>query len=404
VLSILAMVFLLLRSGAVTGAPLTQPSVLLARPILTEAGRSDVGSSVLPIAGGALITGWTSVDDGPADGLLLRVTGDGDVVWRKQLGGAGVDLLWSVLPDPTGGYIGVGFTGSSGAGSLDGWILHLDGDGDIQWQHAYGGAGEDRLTSIQPAPYGWIAVGQTSGRGAGGIDAWVLRIDSAGKELSSWFSGGPDTDRAFGVHPTPDGGCVIGGMTGLEAPESFDLFVTHLGPDGRPIWTDRPRRPGLQVVHDLKPLPDGGWLAVGYGFVDEKQHIDAFVLRVSAAGGVTSESSFGGPTYDRANHGLILEDGTIAVVGYSQRPGFADEEHGWDLVSYRLDAQGTPISELRFGGEGFEFGRGISGGMQDLWVVGHTSTGRKGSSILLVRLDYSNPLLESGVSPGRRPQ
>jgi hypothetical protein len=350
-----------------------------------------VGSSVLPIADGALLTGWTSLGDGPADGLLLRVTSDGDVVWRKQLGGTGVDLLWSILPDPAGGYICVGFTGSSGAGSLDGWILHLDGEGAIQWQHTYGGPGEDRLTSIQPASYGWIAVGQTSGRGAGGIDAWVLRVDPAGKELSSWFSGGPDTDRAFGIFPTADGGCVIGGMTGKEAPETFDSFITRLGPDGEPVWTYRVRRPGLQVVHDLKAYPDGSFLAIGYGYVDEKRHIDVSVLRLSATGQARYERSFGGPTYDRANHGLVLEDGSIAVVGYSQRPGSPDEEHGWDLVAYRLTPQGSPMSELRFGGTGFEFGRGIAGGIGDTWVVGHTSTGRSGSSIFLVRLDYSKP-------------
>lgn len=370
--------------------PLSQPTVLLARPLSTPSGRSDIGAGVLPIQGGALIAGWTSAGTEAPDGLLLRVNPDGDIVWRRQLGGAGTDLLWSILPDPAGGYVCVGFTGSSGAGSLDGWILHFDGDGSVAWEKTYGGAGEDRLTSIQRIPEGWIAVGQTGSPGAVGIDGWVLRVNASGEQLSSWMTGDSPVDRAFGIHPMQDGGCLIAGMAGddLEKIDSFDSFVARLGPDGKRLWTHRERRPGLQVAHDIRSSPDGSVLVVGYGFVNDKQGIDAFALRLSSAGETIFEKTFGGETYDRANHAQILADGSIVIVGYSQRPGAMDEEHGWDLVTYHLGRDGAPVSSHRFGGDGYEYGRSVAGEDKDLWLVGHTSSGRQGSSVLLIRMDF----------------
>jgi hypothetical protein len=372
-------------------APLARPAVLLAHPIPTDSGRSDVGAGVLPIPGGALIAGWTSVSDAPPDGLLLRVDPEGDVLWRRQCGGQGTDLLWTILPDPEGGYVCVGFTGSKGLGSLDGWVLHFDDDGNIDWERTYGGAGEDRLTSIQPIPEGWITVGQTSPAGSQGVDGWVLRVDRAGRELSSWTMQEGQVDRAFGIHPLADGGCIVAGMTGDESsrPESFDSFVARLDAGGKRLWFHRVKQPGLQVAHDIRAYPDGTLLVVGYGYVNQQRGIDAFALRLSPSGKIAWERHFGGSTYDRANHAQILADGSAVIVGYTQRPGAVDEESGWDLIGYRLDAAGVEMSSNRFGGDGFEFGRSVAGVLNDVWLVGHTSTGRAGSSVLVVRLDFT---------------
>lgn len=382
-------------------SPLGMPSVLLARTLASEPGRLDVGSNVLPVEGGALVTGWTRADsEATGDGLLLRVNTAGDVVWRRQLGGDGWDLLWSVLPDPAGGYVVAGFTGSSGAGSFDGWLLHVGEDGGVSWEHTYGGAGEDRLTALQPTPDGWIAAGQTDRGGANGIDAWVLRVDREGRELSSWTLGGSETDRAFNLQSTLDGGCVVVGMVGIR-PEA-DLLVARLGAGGELLWKRQPERPGFQVAYDVQRHPDGGYLVVGYGLPPGRPagsgDLDAYALRLTDEGKTVFESTFGGPTYDRATHARVLEGGEAAVVGYTQRPGAVDEEHGWDLVFYLLDTAGELSTRLRFGGTGFEYGRSIAGEAGDLWLVGHSSSDRsegdQGSSVFLVRLDVTGTLAD----------
>src|SRR5262245_25640304 len=94
---------------AADSAPLEKPSILLARAVPNDSGRADIATSVLPVKGGALITGWTAMGHEPSDGFLMKVTAEGDLVWRKSYGGTGTDLLWSVLQDGANGYIMVGF-------------------------------------------------------------------------------------------------------------------------------------------------------------------------------------------------------------------------------------------------------------------------------------------------------
>ncbi len=370
-------------------APLAYPSVLLSRPIPTDAGNADIATNVLLIPGGALITGWTSRGGGLPDGLLLRVDPEGNVIWRRGLRGDGTDLLWAVPPDGGGGGVGVGFTSRAGAGNLDGWMIRFDAEGRTTWERTYGGPGEDRLTAMKPIPGGWIAVGQTTGRGAGGIDGLVVRVDRNGNEIGSWTSGGPGLDRAFAIQPTGDGGCVIAGMSGARHEES-DAFVTRLGPDGQRVWNRTLERPGFGVAHDMHVAPNGELLIYGYAFVDSARGIDGFALRMNDRGEIVDESTFGGSTYDRANHAETFVDGSAVVVGYTQRPGATNEDDAWDLVIHALDTRGRPQWSGRFGGPGIEFGRSIAGSPEDLWIVGHTTTEREGSSVLLIRLDASS--------------
>jgi hypothetical protein len=381
-------------------APLGRPAVLLARAIENDDGSDDIGTNLLRIEGGAIVTGWTSKDGGAPDGLLLRVDDQGEVLWRRVIGGAGTDLLWSVMPDDSAGYRCTGFSGSLGAGSLDGWMVAVSDRGEVRWQKTYGGAGEDRLTAIEPTPDGFIAVGQTSGRGAGERDALVVRMDRAGNERSSWTDGGPHMDRAFGIEPLEDGGCVIAGMTG-ETHETSDAFVSRLGSDGRRLWTRRIERPGFGVAHDLHRLANGDLLAIGYAHVDARRGIDGFAMRITTDGRVVWERTFGGSTYDRVNHAQVFADGSSMVVGYSQRPGAVDEETHWDLALYALDPAGHAVWSGRFGGDGVEFGRMVAGPPHDLWVIGHSSSGRAGSGVYLVRLDASGVV--GGAPAAERP-
>lgn len=377
-------------------APLEKPSILLVRALPTEAGRRDVASNVFPDSTGALITGWTAMGDGHSDALLLRVDREGNEVWRRTYGGEGMELLWAVHRDGAGGLVCAGFTSSRGAGGFDGWVFATDDQGALIWEKTYGGPGDDRLTLLRPTSEGWMAVGQTGSAGAGASDAWVLRLDRSGNELDAWTWGDAGIDRAFTLLPTDDGGCVIAGMAGTTHDES-DAFVVRLDAAGKPAWVHREERPGFQVAHDIRPMRDGSWLVTGYGFVSAKQHIDGFAMRITPQGRVLRESQFGGATYDRANHAEVFDDGSAVVVGYTQRTGATDEDGWWDMVVYAIDAQGRPVWTQRFGGAGVEFGRSVAGTQDDVWVVGHTSTGRVGSSVLLVRLDVT------GVFPPVRP-
>jgi hypothetical protein len=85
----------------------------------------------------------------------------------------------SAQPTSDGGYVVAGFKSSYGMSGGDAWVLKLDANGNILWQKAYAGGGDDydRASAIQvTADGGYVVAGSTSSP-AGVSDAWVLKLD-----------------------------------------------------------------------------------------------------------------------------------------------------------------------------------------------------------------------------------
>ncbi len=59
-----------------------------------------------------------------------------------------VDTLWQVI------------LGSFGAGGSDAWVIKLDANGNVQWQKTYGGRKADEAHSIQQTSDGGYICGR----------------------------------------------------------------------------------------------------------------------------------------------------------------------------------------------------------------------------------------------------
>jgi hypothetical protein len=117
--------------------------------------------------------------------LVYKLDGNGNPQWQKAFGGSNYSEPHSIVHQTSdGGYI---LTGSDWSTSTfyDGWVLKLDGNGNIQWRKSYcGAAGNDILKSIQlTSDGGYIAAGSSNS------DAWVLKLDGNGEIVFNSSSG-----------------------------------------------------------------------------------------------------------------------------------------------------------------------------------------------------------------------
>lgn len=212
--------------------------------------------------GGCIITGTTWSNDGDVtgyhpgangDGWVVKVDSMGQLQWQKALGGSSNDILLSVVEAADGGYMTVGFTESNDgdvsghhgeAGNADGWAVKLDNGGNMVWQRTLGGSWNDQLSSVVAMPDGGFeAAGSTRSTDGdipynlGGVDGWVLKLDSAGNLVWTMILGGSADDQFWKVIRTSDGGFLLGGSstsndgdaTGNHGME--DMWVVKLGPD-----------------------------------------------------------------------------------------------------------------------------------------------------------------------------
>ena len=100
----------------------------------------------------------------------MRVNANGDSLWTKQHGTAGVSEYFNAITGALdGGYICVGRQGSKG------WILKIDENGNKVWEKQYPETGDGYLNSIERINNnGYFCTGRS------GTGAWVLLIDRNG--------------------------------------------------------------------------------------------------------------------------------------------------------------------------------------------------------------------------------
>ncbi len=128
---------------------------------------------------------------GGGDAWVAKISRTGLLQWQKCLGGSGLDMAWSIVQTPEGGYAIGGYTASNDGdvkgnhGGQDVWLVKLDSVGDMEWQKCMGGSGIDQAISMVRTKDGGYALagntGSTDGdiRGYhGNVDAWVVKLNS----------------------------------------------------------------------------------------------------------------------------------------------------------------------------------------------------------------------------------
>lgn len=139
--------------------------------------------------------GTTSITSvGGNDMYILKLDSSGNLVWVKTIGSGGHDFAYSVINDSSGNvYVTGGFTGTvdfdpgagtanlTSAGGIDAFLLKLDSSGGYVWAKSIGGSGDDYGQSITRDTAGnFIIGGFFSNTADFDPDGGVFNMTSAG--------------------------------------------------------------------------------------------------------------------------------------------------------------------------------------------------------------------------------
>ena len=137
----------------------------------------DRYNSVMAVYDGIVAVG--SSQDGA---IIVKYSNNGDIVWEKNFGGSGSDAYNSVIV-VSDGLIAVGdsysssfgngdWAGVAGKGGFDAIIVKYDNDGNLIWKKNFGGNGLDVYNSASAVSGGIIVVGESYSDSFGNGD-WV---------------------------------------------------------------------------------------------------------------------------------------------------------------------------------------------------------------------------------------
>jgi len=356
--------------------------------------RNGEGHSVQQTTdGGYIVAGYLGTPYARnADAYLLRTNGAGDVLWAKCYGGPYDDMGHSVQQTTDGGFVIAGRTRSFGAGAPNDdniYLVRTDAQGDTLWTRAYGGVGpEDEGCVRQTADGGFILAGTTLSLGPRAYynySIFVVKTDARGDTLWTRTYVGVGNYYGRSIQPTTDGGYIVAGNCATEEPNSQDVCLVRISPDGEALWTKTYGGTASDECSSVQQTADGGYVIAGrtrsFG-VDEG---DVYVIRTNALGGTLWTRTYGGRYDDRGYSVQLTAGGGFVVTGYTFSFGAGTPRHS-NVYLIGIDAAGDMRWTRAYGGAGYEEGRSVQQTTDgDYIITGVTTHEGADSDISLIK-------------------
>jgi hypothetical protein len=334
------------------------------------------------VAGGSYSTnGDLNSSHGYAEFWIVKLDSTGGIEWQKTLGGSGEDWAYSIDITDDNGYIVTGYTTSSDydvSGSFIGknyWIVKLDNLGIIQWQEPFGGSGQDHPNSIvQTNDGGFIAAGKSSSTGGnlsgnhGGLDFWVVKIDTVGTLQWQKALGSSSDDEANCIIQTTDGGYIVAGFTEgsdedvTEINGYRDSWIVKLDTIGNIEWEKSLGGSLGEEAYSIIQTIDGGYMVTGYtrsndGHVSGNNgYIDCWLVKLDTIGSIEWQKCLGGSSQELGLSVQQTSTGDYIVAGSSSSldGDVTDNQGSADFWIVGLDSIGSIEWQKSIGGSDYD--------------------------------------------------
>jgi len=168
---------------------------------------------------------------GYGDAIIVKYDFEGNVVWKKNFGGKGGDDFYFVITISDGIVVvgtssstsfGTGdWEGFTGKGNFDAIIVKYDYAGNIVWKKNFGGSGMEVFKSVTAVSDGFVAVGYSLFNsfdtgdwegilGKGDVDAIIVKYDHDGNVVWKKNFGGNANDAFESVIATSNSVIAVG--------------------------------------------------------------------------------------------------------------------------------------------------------------------------------------------------
>ncbi len=181
---------------------------------------------------------------GSYDYWVVSLHSNGDLHWKENYGGSGVDQAYGITKTGNNSYLIVGRSNSSDGdvknpkGNFDGWVIHINKHGHLIWEKSFGSDSFDVASTIKKIANGnFVVVGNSRGTfdekpNNGQNDFWLFEIDNKANTKLYWQKtfGGTNIDVATDFFETSKRELII---VGESQSNSLDVPSNKGGND---VW------------------------------------------------------------------------------------------------------------------------------------------------------------------------
>ena len=335
------------------------------------------------------------VSAGAADVFVARFNSRGELRWIRQFCTPGADTTTNGSLQVRDGLVVVGgdtagtLPEQTSAGGRDAFVRAYDRHGEVRWTVQFGSVADDQVRGVAIARDGSIfVVGDTNGQlpnqtSAGGLDAFVMRLDPDGTVRWLRQFGTPGADTAIGVAVTK-GALYVAGATDRAFPGEanlggFDTFLARLTLDGDFEWITQFGTTGTDAawkvgVADSTVFVAGHTLGVFPGETALGQS-DGFVAAFRRDGQLKWVRQFGTTGCDQM-FGLAVDDEGAVVagdVGGTTMPNQALCQVNPDGSARKYDDDGNVVWTIQLGTPVVDRVNAVALKGDDVYLVGTTA-------------------------------
>jgi hypothetical protein len=155
--------------------------------------------------GSIFVAGNGPGDDGSTDCHVMKLDGNGDLLWQRRFGGPDDETARAVIALPDGGCLAAGWRATRGYHDYV-YIARLDSEGALLWDSSYVNREVERFVlEAAASPDGtYLLTGYQLGNGRH-WEAIVIKIDAEGRWLWETVLTGDHQERGFEVAAAADG-------------------------------------------------------------------------------------------------------------------------------------------------------------------------------------------------------
>ena len=283
-----------------------------------------------------------------------------DTIWTKCFGGPDWDYGYDVEQTADGGYIVAGDYWTIGRMS-DVFLIKTDSLGDTLWTRKYGGYNSDVAYGVQQTFDGGYVV--TGYRTVFDAESWLLKTDANGDTLWTKIYGGSEDDYTFCVLQTADSGYVVVGETESFGVGGEDAWLLRTDKNGDTLWTKTYGGADNDGAYWMRQTPDGDYVLAGYtGGPDPR---DGWLIKIDENGDTLWTRSYGGAEDDIFLSLQCAPDGGYICVGNTQSIGAG----GYDVWLVKVDSLGNQEWERAYGGMEYEDCYGVDITFDGCYIV-----------------------------------
>ncbi len=292
--------------------------------------------------GGFILCGFSSSFGGNDNALFIKLNSSGNQQWVRNWGGSGYERARDILELPNGDFVAVGYTSSSPAQGFDAFIMKMDDNGNILWNKIYGSADYDEANSLKRLQDGGFILG-----GTGSDDLFIVRTDANGDSVWTKFLGtsGVDVIKCLAVVQGNDGFVLSGTTTGLGA-GGEDAYLVRTDTGGVVQWSKYYGGPLDDGFQGINKTSDGGYIGIGTSRLGPWPDPNVWLFKLTSSGNISWQRYYGGDEHDHGYSASETDDGGFIVGGHTR--SFGDNAPPPDAIIIKTDDNGNVQTQLSF--------------------------------------------------------